>query len=54
MIIEILGDDVAEETREETNLAEHVPVVQFMSTMTTKMLLELVMQLQNILTINII
>ena len=53
-VIEVLGDAYCDETRELEDLDEHPPVIQFLSTLPTKLLHEYVMQLQNILTVNII
>jgi len=53
-VVEVLGDAFNEETRDEADLSEHLPVIQFLSTLPTKLLHEYIMQLQNILTVNII
>ena len=54
MVIDILGDAVAEERRTITDLAEHAPAVQYLAILPTNVLHEFIMQLQNVLTLNII
>lgn len=54
MFVEILEDSVADEKRDEPDLSLHSPAVQFICTMPTNLLHEFIMQLQNVLTLNII
>ena len=49
-----LGKAVSQESRKNPKLSQHPIVVQFLSVMPQKMMHELVMQLQNIMTHNII
>lgn len=53
-LIVILGSSIHNEQRLISDLGEHIPAVQYISIMPSKMLHEFVMQLQNILTLNII
>lgn len=54
VMVEVLGDSLSEEKLDEPDLKEHPPAIQFMSVLPKKLLHEFVMQLQNILTLNII
>lgn len=54
VMVEVLGDSLNEDRLEEHDLKEHPPAIQFMSILPKKLLHEFVMQLQNILTLNII
>ena len=54
ILINILGGDVSYEKRQITDLAQHVPAIKFISVMPKKLMHEIIMQLQNILTLNII
>ncbi len=55
MVVEIMGDALNDyEMYEVMDLNEHTPTVQFLSTIPTKLMHEYVMQLQNLLTVNII
>lgn len=54
MFVELMDDTYSDEKREIEDLDAHVPAFQFICVMPTQLLHEFVMQLQNVLTLNII